>query len=231
MTIADDHQRSSAETEATPKPPKARVARWWVAVVAGCLVSIPLGWLLSHAALLPFFLGLFFFVLFGLVIGALMHRIAAPARPLRTAGVIVGTTVVVLSCWSYSIYQEYRSFPAKRAKEAMRDPRIRIDEGQTAEEYRLQVAANVRAYINEAYPPGGLLGYVRFVAADGVLEPSQIEGAYKTLRATHRRAAWIVRSTLSVGFLAFGVASQTFALRKKRDPLVRAIDRERTVRV
>ena len=39
--------------------------RWWLGVVVAAIFAIPLAWLLSYAASLPFFLGLFFLMLFG----------------------------------------------------------------------------------------------------------------------------------------------------------------------
>ena len=42
------------------------------ALAAGCLLAVPVGWLLATLAMLPFFLGLFFCMLFSLFIGAVV---------------------------------------------------------------------------------------------------------------------------------------------------------------
>ena len=58
--------------------PHSSTMRWWLAVLAGVAVTLPVAWLLSFAGTLPFFLGVFFFALFGLLIGAVIYRVAAP---------------------------------------------------------------------------------------------------------------------------------------------------------
>ena len=82
--------------------------RWWIAVVVGLIVILPFAWLLSHAALLPFFLGLFFFVLFGLLVGAVMHRVASRGRSYCSMSLVPGTTNVVMVGFCVSIAQEAR---------------------------------------------------------------------------------------------------------------------------
>lgn len=199
------------------------MGRWTAAVVVGLVLATPLAWLLAHAAFLPFFLGLFFFVLFGLVIGASMHRVAAPGRPYATLPILLGTTLVVLWAWGFSIHTEYRNFPKQRARETVSDPRLDLG-GRSVGEYRGMVEQNVRVYLDREFRPGGMLGYLRFVVTDGTLPKAEVGGTRRNLRAAHRGYIWVSRAVLSVGLLAFGVASQTMLLRLKRDPAVRAID-------
>jgi len=193
-----------------------------MAVGAGSVGVLPFAWLLSYAATLPFFLGLFFFVLFGLLIGAAMHRIASPHRPYRTPPLVAGTTVVVLIGWCLSIVNESRDFPEDTAFNAGKETRYIGD--RTIEEYRAAVAADIRRFLRESYPPGGAMGYVRWIIASGELKKGQIEGLVQTQRPRQAGAGWVIRAVLSVALLAFGIGSQTLALAKTRDPSVRAID-------
>lgn len=198
-----------------------RARRWWLAVLVGAIITLPFAWLLSHAAMLPFFLGLFFFALFGLVIGALMHRIAAPARPFGRLTVLAGTTVVVLLGWGVSIVQEARDVPRKMAATA--GQRVRSIGDRTLAEFEAAVAEGVRAHIRERYPPGGTLGYVRWVLAEGVLPKGSLDVVDVPLRATQMHGWWAVRVVLAIALFAFGVGSQTLPLRLAVEPSPRTL--------
>lgn len=198
------------------------LTRWWLAVGTGAVVSMPLAWLLSHAALLPFLLGLFFYVLFGLIIGASMHRVASPGRPFSRSAIMVGTTVVVAFGWTTSIFLEGRDAPLKLATNAGDSTHYIGD--QTIDEFRAGVSQRIRDVIAERYPPGGSLGYVRWVLASGEIEKGVVAGVHKPLRTVQSRLLWAVRVVLSLALFGFGIGSQTFLLRLERDPAVRAID-------
>lgn len=204
--------------EATPRTIVAASAsrgsdRWWAAVLVGLVVSLPLTWLLSYGALLPFFIGVFFFALFGLIIGASMFRVASPGRPYGTVQVFLGTTLVVLTSWSLSMVKESRDFPNDLAKDAVR--RVRDIGDRTAAEFKTHVEDSVRRLLREQYPPGGTLGYMRWSLMSSRFEKGAIEGVSFELGRNQSRWAWAVRVVLSIGLLAFGVASQTFLLRPR----------------
>ncbi|MEK6798862.1 MAG: hypothetical protein AABZ12_07860 [Planctomycetota bacterium] len=188
--------------------------RWWPGVGAGLMVSLPLVWLLSYAALLPFFLGVFFFALFGLVIGAAIHRVASPAGPYSPVGVLAGTTLVVLLVFGLSLLKESRDFPSDLAHDAV--GRTADLHGRTAAEYRAAVEAEVRAFLKATYPPGRTLGYVRWMAASGEIKKGALPSVHRSLRRSPNGSWFIVRAALSVGLLAFGVGSQTLPLRNRR---------------
>jgi hypothetical protein len=191
-------------------------------VLVGLIVSMPFAWLLSFAGMFPFYLGLFFFVLFGVVIGAAMYRVASPGRPYGQWAVLAGTTLVVVAGWLTSVVQESRDFPADMAAEA--GNRTRSIGDQTIYEYRAAVRHDVRRFLREHYPPGGTLGYVRWVLLSGELKKGQIAGVHRTLRRPQRGYKWGIRVVLSIALLAFGIGSQTFALRLAEDHTRRAKD-------
>lgn len=195
--------------------------RWWCAVAVGAVLALPIAWILSYVAALPFFLGLFFFPLLGLVIGACMHRIAAPARPYGRGSLLLGTTLVVLLAWGGSIVKESRDFPHDIASRVVRATRRSIDDVHA---FRATLANDVRRAVRERYPPGGALGYVRWILADGTLEKGQIPGFEIPITRTPHGWAWAIRVVLSAGLLAFGIGSQTLPLHSTSEHRVRAID-------
>ncbi len=190
--------------------------RWWLGVVVGVVIGLPLAWLLSYAATLPFLLGLFFFALFGLVIGAVIHRVASAGRPYGRAILLVGTTFAVLVIWGLALAKEGRDMPLDLAKEASRSRRIDYG-GRTVDEFQVHVAGQIRDYLGRQYPPGGTLGYMRWALDSGVIGRGEIEGVTRALDQPQRGFWWAVRVILSVGLLGFGIGSQTLQLRWKAD--------------
>ena len=201
-------------------------ARWWFAVVIGALLSLPVAWLLSYAATLPFFLGPFFFALFGLMIGASMHRIAAVRRPYSSSALVVGTTFVVALLWCVSIVKESRDFPREIAAQAASHHRT-LD-GRTIDEFHAMVSDDVRRFLREAYAPGGTIGYIRWALTRGEFKPGQVEGITRTVRPRQSRFVWGARVVLSIALLGFGIGSQTLPLRLTTERAVRAMDEGKT---
>lgn len=206
----------------TPIARKGSPARWCVAVVVGAVLMLPFSWLLSHGALLPFFLGVFFFVLFGLIVGATMHRVASLTRPYSSRMLLTGTSVVVAIGMVVSVWQESRDCPLKLARDAAARTRLLGD--RSVEEFKDFVAKSWRTYVLERYPPGGLTGYIRWVVRSGEIPKGTIDGVAISLVRPQRGLTWILRVVLSAGLLAFGIGSQTLLLRLPRDPAVRKID-------
>ena len=108
-----------------------------------------------------------------------MHRVASPGRPYGQWAVLAGTTLVVLAGWLTSVIKESRDFPGDMAAEASRTPDIG---NQTIYEFRAAVRDEVRQLLREHYPPGGTVGYVRWVLLSGELKKGQIAGVHRTLR-------------------------------------------------
>lgn len=214
--MASGPTTSEALRSTVKAAPSRSHARWWSATGVGTIVSLPFAWLLSYAAMLPFYIGLFFFMLFGLVIGAVTFRIAAPGRPYGRFAVLAGTTLIVGVCWTASIVKESRDFPADIAVDAVR--RTRDIGRRSAEDYRKAVMEEVRTFIRERHPPGGVLGYVRWMLLEGELKKGAIPSFDQTLRRSPARLGWAVRVVLSIALLGFAVGSQTLSLSRASDP-------------
>lgn len=190
--------------------------RWWLAVGVGLIVSAPLVWLLSYGASLPFYLGLFFFALFGLVIGACMHRVAAAGRPYGRLTLVTGTTIVVAFGWGASIIKEARDFPMDMGSDAA--DRTRDIGDRTRDGYIAHVADQVRDFLRRDFPPGGTMGYIRFVLTDGVLEKGRLADVNRNLKVGQRGWIWAIRVVLSIALFAFGIGSQTLPLKLATEP-------------
>ncbi|UCF34924.1 MAG: hypothetical protein JSV78_06375 [Phycisphaerales bacterium] len=214
MVIGVQEQAAVAKSTQAGRTREGPHGRWWCAVLVGVWFSLPFSWLLSFGALLPFLLGLFFFALFGLIIGALVFRIAAPGRPYGKGAIVVGTTVIVLVCWCTAFVLESRDFPREMGQKAT-DATRSID--MTRQQHIEKMAEDVRAYLREEYPPGGLIGYVRWSLTDGRIKKGVLDGPRRTIKRNQVKHWWAIRVVVSIGLLAFGVASMTWPLRLEED--------------
>lgn len=196
--------------------PPASSRRWWMGVLASSIMAIPLGWLLSFGAALPAFLGLFFFTLFGLVIGSTAFRIAAPARPIAKSSAVAGTALLVTLTLTISIVREAIDFPQDMAEQAI--GKTTNLGGQSPAEFRGAVAQAVAQIIETTHPPGGVIGYVHWVITDGKIGKSESELLTKTLTVPYRGAWWIIRELLATALLVFGIGSQTWLLTRAASP-------------
>ncbi len=214
----------SAAVDAMPAPTDSEptagdggsTVRWWSAVVVGGGVSVGLGWFLSYAAALPFYLGVFFFLVVGLVIGAVVFRVASPGRPYRRTTILCGTSIIVLIGWGATIAIEARNFPNVVARKAQK--RTLSIGHRTAEAYRHAVSDGVRDHLRQSYPPGGLVGYVRWVLANKELTKGDVAELRRPMSFPVTGKAWVIRVLLCLGLLGFGIASQTWPLRIAFDP-------------
>lgn len=186
--------------------------RWWLAVAVASVIGIPCGWVLSYAALLPFFIGVFFFAVFGLIIGAVAYRFAAPGRPYAKTLIVVGTTVIILVTFAASLWKEGRDFPSDVATRALKNTRsIGI---LTPAEFRHNVEGDVRRFLAAEYWPGGTIGYLRWTLTSGRISKKAFDWMERDIVFPQARYLFAVRVALSLGLLAFGVASQTLTLRQ-----------------
>jgi hypothetical protein len=178
--------------------------------VIGSAIAVPIGILLSYGAALPFFLGLFFFALFGLVIGAVTHRAAAPSRPFSRGAVLAATLPIVLVGWWCSILREARDFPGDMVDQVGKQTKWLGD--QPIGEFRAETVRQVQNYLIKRYPPGGVIGYVQWIALNGELQRGELEGLERRIARSPRKFWWVLRGVLSLALLGFGVASQTWSL-------------------
>jgi hypothetical protein len=111
--------------------------------------------------------------------------------------------------------KESTDFPIDLAADAV--GRARDIGGRSAEEYRTVVAREVSDFLSEHYPPGGIVGYVRWILLSGEMKKGEIPSFDQPLRRTPARLGWAIRVVLSIGLLGFAVGSQTFPLSRPAD--------------
>jgi hypothetical protein len=190
------------------------------AVLVGVILSVALGWTLLSAALsLPFLLGLFFFMLFGMVIGAAMFRFAAPARPIAKSRIVAMTAIVTFVCWSVAVARECVEFPEDFVNATLKNKSLYIAEGnQSYERVRGEIFTFIDEYLDTRYPPGGAVGYMR-LAAGGQPVELDIPSQPKPLMIEPRVPAWVwwTRMVLSLVLLYVAVYAVTTDLAKERD--------------
>ena len=195
--------------------------RTWIgwSFIAGCCTGIPTGVILAYLAAMPFYLGLFFFLLLGLLIGATMFRFgrgATPARPVMLQ--LIGSAVVLIT-WGTTLVTEYAIFPGLAARRTEMALVRRLKPDQKAE-----IAAKSREYVlskllgrpYEGRATDWLAGfpkYLRWVARDGAMEcPTILDTTTFTLTAGQRKLSWVFRVVLSMVLLAFSIFSQYLLL-------------------
>jgi hypothetical protein len=192
--------------------------RWWIAVGAGVLVGLPIGWALSYGAALFAMLGLFFFMLFGLVVGAVMFRVAQPIQPIRPWRLRVGTAIAVLTTFGISMAVECYDFPRDVAHLTVkRFPRR--PSGMPPDEIKISAERWTRQYLAEAYPPGGAIGYMRWKLTNDRLEVELTEVDHRrTIRFHDNGAWWMIRVVFSIALLWFAIFAVVRPLAKPPKP-------------
>ncbi len=218
MIAPGTRQTETPDKPATTPTPAGGIRRWWIAVGVGVLTGIPIGWLLSYAAFLLAMLGLFFFMLFGLLVGAFMYRVAEHARPIGRWHIHCGTLIVVLSTWVVSMAVECRDFPQDVATRTVKKFKLRPS-GMPPDQIRRSAERWARHYLKEAYPPGGALGYLQWKLTNDKIrvELTEVEHA-RTIHYHDNGAWWVTRIVLSITLMWFAVRSVVRPLSKLPEP-------------
>lgn len=207
----DPKGKDLERTEATNQQEPGSPMRLWAGTLAGVVVAAPLSWLLGDAAYLPFFLGLFFFALFGLVIGAVTYRVAGPGQPYRASAVRLATILLVICTLSGSIIKESSGFADDVAENLLRNRRTDLGD-RSAAEFKTDVRSEVQDFLKDRYATGGLNGYLQWVIKSGEIRETDLASANTSIVWPQRKLWWVIRVVLTLGLLTFGIASQTLGL-------------------
>ena len=203
---------------------KPSTRRFWIVWpwIGGGLVAVPAGCLMAYLALLPFFLGLFFFLLVGLLTGAVMFRLGKRSAPAPRAILwLMGADVVIL-LWGTGLVVEYIGLPGDATRQIRESP---LPERLTAEQRDELYDQTRRHVLSElsgrdcAGQPVDYLrafpGYLKWAATDGTMNCPRVfhDSAHEVI-LPQRKAGWLIRVILSLGLLAFAVLSQLLPLAK-----------------
>jgi hypothetical protein len=175
-------------------------------------VVVPGMFRLSNVAYLLFYLGLFFFLLYGLLIGAVMFRVGKSARPAPKGLVLTIGIVVVAAIWAGELYQEYRAFP-EFAQEQLRKQISGQITPERLDDFRNGVARAIHEHWEANYPPGGFPGFLRWMAKGEPIKcPYVIKEGTHPVPASQQGAGFVFRAVVSLGLLMFSVLSQFMGL-------------------
>ncbi len=207
--------------------------RSWIgwSLLSGCVVGVPAGCLLAYLAVLPLFVGLFFFLLVGLVIGAVMFRFGKPAAPVRPATLRQISAAVTVLVWATGLVVEYVEFPDDAARAVRRSLPQRLTLEQQ-DELRDNTRRHVLSQLTGRDFQGGFVGYLRgfpsylkWAATQGTMEcPRVFNDSMHTLKLPQRGIPWLIRVLVSLGLLAFPILSQLRVLANPPEPPDRKVE-------
>ncbi len=208
---------SNATTVEPQHPSQAR--QWLLATLAGLAVAVPVSVILSYAGLLPMYLGPFFFLLFGLSVGAAIFRVARHVQPAPKLLVIACPTLVILATFLATMTLEYKQLgPHAAAMTAKRTRALPPDVSLI--DFQAAVSVAAERQIADNYPPGGVFGYLRWAATNGrmVLESERARPPFVTYVLSQSNIGFTLRVLFSLILLAGGIFSQVLPLRKPAPP-------------
>ncbi len=218
MEVQDLSPNPASEPVNTTVPAPARTGWTGWSFVAGCVLAVPCGVLLAYLAALPFMLGLFFFLLLGLIIAATMFRVGSKLRPPGTFGAVasaVGITVVVMGV---SLWVEYKALP-RSVERVVRHSYYESFTADRLTKLNEETDKFVVGALAQKSPPGGFVGYLRWAAIDGTFDcPRVFVDKTEPYQLPYRRALWLIRLATSSLLDWWTVVSQTLALRVKAQP-------------
>jgi hypothetical protein len=190
--------------------------RWLRAIAAGLLVGVPVSVLLSFAGLLPFYLGPFFFLLFGLAVGAGVFRVARPMRPVWRVSACAAAAAVIIPIFLASLRLEYAQLGPHAGKMVAKKVR-ELPPGMSPRQFRRTVGKKLREQITAEYPGSGLLAYICWAATSGRCELNLPAGAHPptaTYILSQSPVGWTLRVLVSLILLTGAVLSQVLPLGK-----------------
>ncbi len=181
------------------------------------LIGIPFTILLMYCAWLPVLMGMYFFILGGMLVGSIWFRLASHVRPVPAAAVRLRLlTMLVLLTGLYLVSEYY-----VKVGHLTRDltnltlqyhPVATLTERQARDH---EAAAHVQQTLRR-YGPGPL-GYLAWAVTDGQLPPMDKYTA-KTITLPQRQAFYILRVVVSVTLLWYGLHLMSKDLTKRDDP-------------
>lgn len=165
-------------------------------------------WAFSHLGNLLYYLGLFFFALFGLIMGAALFRLLS-LFPRLPALAIYGTgAAFVLIAWAGGLVLE-ASYFREDCYDTYAVKIIRITPSETPAEARERIALEAGDHLARLHPAAGTLAYIRWGLTESVIR-FDVPGRTQTVeyRLAQGRRGFAARLVLSLFLLSFAVFSQ-----------------------
>ncbi len=202
---------NSSDQETTSLPQGSIVVPTIVGLVVASILAYTL---LSYALSLIAMLGLFFFMLFGLIIGAAMYRSANKSSLVPRSRAILATALVSFVCWSIAVTKEAVEYPDDFVNAAIENDKIRKPRGKVGE-IRDELREFIHEYMKTEYPPGGILGYFQMVATGGTVQ-LELSTEIRTIPIKPRVSplVWWIRVLVAIVLLYVSIWSQVSLLTK-----------------
>lgn len=208
-TNASDASSNTTETN--------RGLRWLAVALVALLVLLSLDYLLGLVIWLPFYSGLFGYLLAGLIAGGTAFRMARSLRPVTRSRIILFSILMATVNAPFALYWEYHhvaegvaglpGFRKLRARAAREHTPVREINDRINEEFRTQLAL--------LYPPGRMLGYARWCIASGEMVVA-VGDASDTVFTDHQRWTWLVRSIIAYVLSILGLVFSFDGLRSSQ---------------
>ena len=204
--MADDPASQPQDSRPSEKWTPRRRNTWWSALAVAMGLLLGLDWLLARLLWLPFYFGLFFFLVAGLIVGALAFRVARASRPLTKMRLLRGIACVAGLSTAATTYWEYRHVAATVGDPpAFAEARNKaLSDGRSPREIRMQAARTFKRRLGEDFPPGGAIGYARWAIRAGEME-LVVADASEHISIDHRGITWPLRTLAALLLLASGL--------------------------
>jgi len=206
MALPSEPVRANPAPDSGSVATSRRPARWPLAAATALGIATVLGWLLVRLVWLPFYFGLFFYLVAGLLAGALSFRVGRGARPVSGRWLLAGVASAAIAASLALVIWEYRYI----AGTAGADGRFRearnaaVAEGRSPRSVEPIAAAAFRNTLRDQYPPGGPLGYVRWAIAGKGMD-IVVNGCRDHVSINQKGQAWIARTVAGCLLLGLGL--------------------------
>lgn len=203
-----------AEVSAPGPVQRSSLGRLWVGFAVAQALLVCLCPLLARLIWLPFYFGLFFFLVGGLLVGAATFRLARPIRPIGRRPLIGGALVVGIVTFAVATAFEYRHFaytvadPPKFA--TARNAVVRA--GGSLREFEDRAADAFIREITKQYSSPGPLAYAMWTIKSGKMT-LVVDGQSEAISTDHAGWTWLVRALAEILLLAGGLWSSIESLR------------------
>ena len=188
--------------------------RLWFGFAVAQAMLICLCPLLARLIWLPFYFGLFFFLVGGLLVGAATFRLARPIRPIGRRPLVGGALAVGILSFVIATAFEYRHF-ANTVADPPRFATARnavVRAGGSLRELEDRAADAFDREITTHYSGVGPLAYALWTIGSGKMT-LVVDGQSETVSTDHAGWTWLVRALAEILLLAGGLWSSIESLR------------------
>src|SRR5207244_1425333 len=134
----------------------------------------------------------FFFIIAGFLAGSLSFRIASDLRPIARQQIVIGSLLVSLLAGAVYLIFEYQHFAAGVGEEARfaEAKNAMLSAARPARSVELAAEQSFKKLLKNDFPPGGLVGYIRWAISGGELKVA-VDGSAEQIVMPHAGFRWL----------------------------------------